>query len=100
MKYFFQAIGILLIIAFFSYLAFALFSPMAIGQKWFDRKVTENSQQYVTTQRQALVTFYTAYTKADGDQKEAILGQMCEIKANLPDADVPSYIRSTLQLCR
>jgi hypothetical protein len=88
----------------FIYFIVALFIPMSvglrIGEKVVDRKVTENSQQYVTTQRQALVTFYTAYTKADGDTKEAILGQMCEIKANVPSEDVPTYIRSTLNLCR
>jgi hypothetical protein len=100
MKDFFKALGLLILGAAVIYFIYFLFVPMRVLDKKVDREVTEQSQQYVTTQRQSLVTFYTAYTKADGDQKTAILGQMCEIKANLPEADVPSYIRSTLQLCR
>jgi len=84
----------------FIYFVSILFVPMRIGEKIVDRKVVESSQQYTTTKRESLVTFYTAYTKADDDQKQAILGQMCQIASSLQTSDIPSYIRSTINLCR
>ena len=68
----------ILVFAALCYLIYFLFVPMRVIDKAVDRKVIETSQQYATTNRQALVTFYSAYNKAnDPDQKQAILGQMC-----------------------
>jgi hypothetical protein len=100
MKDVFKLIGVILGIIALIYLIYALFVPMRVVDKAVDREVIEQSQQYVTTQRQSLITFYQGYVKTVGEEKQAYLGQMCEIASNIPDTDVPTYIISTLKLCK
>jgi hypothetical protein len=100
MKDFFITIGGILVCVFFIYLIWALFIPLAIGSRAVERKVTEQSQQYVATQRVALNNFYRAYTEADSqERKSAIKGQMCDIMAGLTASEVPSHIKGAV-VCR
>jgi hypothetical protein len=81
------------------YVLWAVFIPMTIGQKWVDRKVTENSQQYVSTQRSALVNLYASYTAADDEHRKGIKVQMCEIANTLPSEEIPTSVRSIVGGC-
>lgn len=85
----------------FIYVLWAVFIPMAIGQKVVDRKITQNSQQYVATQRSALVKLYEGYSATDDPaRKTAIKGQMCQIATEIPRDEIPDYIRGSVTSCR
>jgi hypothetical protein len=79
------------------YVLWIAFVPMLVGQKIVERKVLENSPQYVITQRSAIVELYPQYIKADGGVQIAIKTQMCEIAHNIPQSEWPSEI---LNICR
>lgn len=88
----FSILGIVVI-----YLLWIAFVPMQIGSKIVERKVLEQSPQYVITQRSAILELYPQYLKADGGVKLAIKSQMCEIAGNIPSTEWPSEI---LNVCK
>lgn len=75
------------------YVLWALFIPMQIGGKIVERKVLEQSPQYVITQKSALNELYVSYVKADDESvKTAIKTQICSIAVNLPQDELPLNI--------
>ena len=91
------------IIAFvlLNYFIWAVFIPMRVGERAVEREITEQSQQYVKTQRAALVNLYANYNDTDDSaRKTAIRNQMCQIAAEIPKSEVPDYIRSLVTSCR
>jgi hypothetical protein len=78
------------------YVLWIAFVPMLVGQKIVERKVLENSPQYVITQRSAILELYTSYTAADDAHQAAIKTQMCEIAHNIPQSEWP---REILTVC-
>lgn len=80
------------------YVLWAAFIPMAIGGKVVERKILQNSPQYVITQRDALLKLYTEYSGTDDVAfKNAIKGQMCDIAGRIPESETPDKV---LILCR
>lgn len=88
-------LGILSIIVI--YILWLAFVPMLIGQKIVERKVLEQSPQYVITQRSAILKLYPQYLQADDGVKIAIKSQMCEIAGQIPTSEWPIEI---LSVCR
>ncbi len=99
MKEFLLAILVFFVVVLLAYATWAVFIPMTIGQKWVDRKIIENSQQYVESQRSALVTLYMSYTSADDAHRKGILAQMCEISTTISIENVPNQLRPALRGC-
>ena len=82
------------------YVLWLAFVPMQIGQKAIDRKVTQQSQQYVESQRSALLNLNNGYTAAQDDaHKKAIKAQMCDIANKLPKGEVPNAVMDTVEDC-
>ena len=79
------------------YFLWIAFIPMSIGGKIVERKVIQQSPQYIISQRSALTKLYTEYVKSDGAVKQAIKSQMCEVAINIPRSETPSNI---LNVCR
>ena len=99
MKAFAQLIlGILVSVAIV-YFIWALFIPMAIGGKVMERKVIEQSPQFVMSQKRALQKMQTDYTIAEGPAKTAIQTEMCSIAGSLNRSDVPENISSYVKGC-
>jgi hypothetical protein len=88
-------------VVFSIYLIWAIFIPMRIGQTYVDRKVTENSQQYVESQRSALLNLNNSYTSTnDPTYKAAIKAQMCDIANKLPStSDIPGAVMPVVGGC-
>ena len=97
MKNFWIGAGIFIGIIAVTYLFFIAFIPMMVGQKIVERKVLENSPQYVITQRSAIFELYPQYLQAKDDGvKIAIKNQMCGIAINIPKDEWPTEI---LNIC-
>jgi len=85
----FSLLGIVIV-----YVIWIAFIPMLVGQKIVERKVLEQSPQYVITQRSAILKLYPQYLQADGGVKLAIKSQMCEIAGQIPSSEWPTEILS------
>ena len=93
MKNFLIGVGILIGVIAISYGLWFAFIPMQVGQKVVERKVLENSPQYVITQRSAILELYPQYLEAKDDgMKTAIKNQMCGIAINIPKGEWPTEI--------
>ena len=79
------------------YVLWTAFIPMLIGNKIVERKVLENSPQYVITQRSAILKLYPQYLQAEGGMKTAIKTQMCEIAGQIPTSEWPTEIINVCQ---
>ncbi len=99
-KDFFGIILGIVVFAVLVYFVWALFIPMTIGNRAVERKVTEQSLQYVQTQRAELVTLYSGYTNTTDEARQtAIKGQMCEIAVTIPSSEIPAYIKGLTSTC-
>lgn len=97
MKTTLMVIGLLIGAVALYYFFWLAVIPMRIGETVVTREVTQNSIQYVQTQKTALVTMYTKYTEASGSaQRKAIKGQMCLVMASIPVEEVPSHIKGEI----
>lgn len=94
------AVGGFLLFIILMYVLWLAFVPMQIGQKAVDRQVTQQSQQYVESQRSALLNLNNGYTSTqDEAHRKAIKGQMCDIANKLPKGEVPSAVMSVVSDC-
>ena len=97
MKEYFIGVGVFLEAIVLVYVLWIAFVPMLVGQKIVERKVLENSPQYVITQRSAILQLYPQYLQAKDDGvKIAIKNQLCGIAINIPKDEWPTEI---LNLC-
>lgn len=92
-----KAIGLTLLAIVIAYLLWIAFVPMLIGQKIVERKVLEQSPQYVITQRSAILKLYPQYLQSEGGVKIAIKSQICEIASQIPSSQWPREILSVCQ---
>ncbi len=87
----FLGLVVMILLTYFIRIAFV---PMQIGEKIVEREVLKNSPQYIITQRQALIVNFKAWSETDSEaRKTALEGQMCEIMANIPASEVPTYMK-------
>ncbi len=100
MKDIFKVFGVIILSVLGLYLIYILFIPMMIGEKYVNRKVTEQSLQYVTSQKRALQQLYTQYTGTNSEEhRVAIKNEMCGIAVNLSQSDIPMEVLSVVRGC-
>lgn len=93
MKNFFIGVGVFLGVIVLFYLLWIAFIPIIVGQKIVERKVLENSPQYVITQRSAINELYPQYLQAkDNGVEIALKNQLCGIAINIPKDEWPTEI--------
>ena len=93
MKQVLGIIGGIILFILLVYFLFLALAPLQIGQKIVERKVLENSPQYVITQKSVIFALYPQYLQAkDEGVKLAIKNQMCGIAINIPRSEWPTEI--------
>ena len=93
-------IGFIVLLGVISYISWGMMIPMRIGEKIVDRKITQQSQQYIETQRSALVTMYASYTSTEDETHRAgIKVQMCDIANKIPSSEIPTSVLSVVRSC-
>ena len=94
--WFFGLLGVVALI----YLLFILLAPLGILERKVDRSILVNSNQYIETQLSGINSLNIEYEQApDGDQKKAILIEMCDLARKIPESEIPSSILSKVKNC-